>query len=606
MHSPTKTSTTFTARQIAARFSGHDCIGRPIRRGSMYAVVLGCSAIVACLAIASLHTVRLHGKLNVQAQDWLQARDFAESGLAYWQQQQQQRSPSDPAYTLEELSQLDDQGDGFRIVARSSPLGNNLDGVTEVEAVGISGEAVQRLSARFEARPTLYPGLRGALVSLDDIDLVGCHATSNHWAICSDKITFTDNVNYAYMAMNALARKGYTNGSYRVNGRQLTGGQWPSSLPSFNPAEATYPGKYYESQGIVIPGDSLPLGGAEMLSNPGLESGVVTPWSLSGTPGSLTMASITKYQGSWSGLVTGRSASSVVPQQNVTAQILKGRPYQCSVWIRPTNQMTVSIGFRIRRVGFGGWLSQNSSGVTCDANKWTRVSGTITPTWDAPLDRADLVINTSNASSFHFDSVSMIDNSRSAGVRYLERCILSETINPYGAQQPSPLGIYVLDCPNEELVIRDCRLQASLYVRSTKKVWLNGSILWQPPGLNYPALIANGEIEENFDPHGIDEFTLGFPINPPTCPLYGQSDADIGDWGYNELDGLFFGAKKVILRGREYFDAPIFAGDDIEARRTYLSIYFPSDLISNPPPGFYPPPTVKQLVPSSVRESIAP
>jgi hypothetical protein len=569
----------------------------------MYAVVLGCSAVVACLAIASLHSVRLQGKLNVQAQGWLQARDFAESGLAYWQQQQQQRSPSDPAYALEEISQLNDQGHGFRIVARSSPLGNNTDGATEVDAVGISGEAVQRLSARFEARPTLYPGLRGALVSLDDIDLFGCYATSNHWAISSDKTTFTDNANYAYMAMNTLARNGYSNGSNRVNGRQLTGGQWPSSLPSFNPADATYPGKYYESRGIVIAGTSLPLGGAEMLSNPGFESGLVTPWSLSGTPGSLNSASITVYQGSRSGLVGLRSSHTVVPQQDVTTQILKGRPYQCSVWIRPSSQMVVSIGFRIRRVGFGGWLSQNTPAFICDAAKWTRVWGTVTPTWDAPLERADLVINTSNSSNYHFDSVSMIDNGRTPGLRYLERCILSETVNPFGTQQTSPQGIYVIDCPSEQLMIRDCRLQATLYVRSTRKVWLAGSILWQPPGLNYPALIANGDIEEEFNPDGINEFSLGFPINPPTCPLYGQSDNDIGDWWYNELDGLFFSAGNIILRGREYFDAPIFAGNDIEARRTHLDIYVPSDLIMNPPPGFYPPPTVKQLVPSSVQES---
>ena len=92
--------------------------------------------------------------------------------------------------------------------------------------------------------------------------------------------------------------------------------------------------------------------------------------------------------------ITGRTGAWNGPAQDVTSRITNGRAYTTSVWVR-TQSGTPSAKATLALTA-GGTTSylQLTPAATVNANGWTLLSGTATPSWSGTLSRAVLYVET--------------------------------------------------------------------------------------------------------------------------------------------------------------------------------------------------------------------
>jgi hypothetical protein len=132
--------------------------------------------------------------------------------------------------------------------------------------------------------------------------------------------------------------------------------------------------------------------GGNLLTNPGIEDGL-TGWQVNGS-GTLAASTSTVRSGTRSLAITGRTGSWNGPGQDVTSRMTSGKSYATSVWVRtqsgtPEAKATLA-------VTAGGTTSylQLTPAATVNANGWTQLSGTATPSWSGTLTRATLYVET--------------------------------------------------------------------------------------------------------------------------------------------------------------------------------------------------------------------
>jgi hypothetical protein len=69
-------------------------------------------------------------------------------------------------------------------------------------------------------------------------------------------------------------------------------------------------------------------------------------------------------------------------------------------------------------------------------------------------------------------------------------CLLSPTSNPYGATNPN--GVYRIDCADQKIVFKDCRVVGTIIlVRTAVDSTIESAVNWQPARADYPVLITD-------------------------------------------------------------------------------------------------------------------
>ena len=217
--------------------------------------------------------------------------------------------------------------------------------------------------------------------------------------------------------------------------------------------------------------------------------------------------------------------------------------------------------------------------------------------------RAEFQIGTELRSSYHFDSVSIQDAEREVGTRYIENVRLGFSNNPFGAGSVSANGIYVISLPGENLVIRNSRINGTLVIQDSDGVEFKDAISWEPSGRNFPALISKEEIKDYTSGTSLDESVIGVNLNPSDTPYQGDSNTTATDRYPTVVSGAIVSSRDIRLEGVASYSGPIMSDDDIRVDCPNLSIQFPSDMLLNPPPGFYGDPP-KMLINSSSYQSI--
>jgi arabinoxylan arabinofuranohydrolase len=132
--------------------------------------------------------------------------------------------------------------------------------------------------------------------------------------------------------------------------------------------------------------------GGNLLTNPGMEDGT-SGWQVNGS-GTLTAGTSTVRSGTRSLAITGRTGAWNGPAQDVTSRITNERAYTTSVWVR-TQSGTPSAKATLALTA-GGTTSylQLTPAAAVNANGWTQLSGTATPSWSGTLSRAVLYVET--------------------------------------------------------------------------------------------------------------------------------------------------------------------------------------------------------------------
>jgi hypothetical protein len=578
------------------------------RQGSLYPIVMGVTALIACLAVAGLELSRVAGKANQQLREQLEARRMAQAGLEYWQRQFNAQSLKDPSGPLDVKL---DENTGFNVSASLSPLGANSQGAAQVTSVGRYRSAIQRLTARYEARPTLYEGFRTSLYSNDaSINHSWSTVYANHWSIAKQNTTSSS----SNLFLDAMTGNLFTGTMSNFRQRRIASIPWDMSTASFDPNHAAYPGAAYLNHpgAITI---QPPRGGDQLLVNSNFANGT-DPW-YSNSSALLTWDTTRGYNSSSSARVTNRLSGSDSPVQDISDLLVKNASYAAQVFIRPSATASFRLFIRFHYSPPTSPTTITSGSNTLNGNQWTNLNWNFVynGTSSQPT-KIELGISSNTNVIFNFDTFTLYNQSRNSGIAYIQNVVLSDTYNPFSHNNASPstAGIYVVDCRGASARIENARIRSTLVFTNCSGVDLRGGIVWDIPNRSYPAIIATSAVTDNttLDSWGesyLSEWDVAFNVNPTHTPYWGSADSDYSDSFPCFIDGAIFSTSSVSLgnsdssRGKiRWLTGPILSKESLAVRNTTKDIWFDSNMILNPPPGFYPSFTPMRLIPSSIDE----
>ena len=566
------------------------------RAGSIYIVAMGTSLIVVCLAMASLQAVRVQRRINDELSQIANAKKLAQSGIEFAQQKIITDSAWRTYFTHGTPVTRTTTGGSFSVTLTDPVDGVIANQTTDpiiVTSTGNFGSASQKLTAYLEPQRQLFAACRSALYAPTEILFEGCTITANQWAYCDNQITTIAN---PIVNMNCLAGILYKT-SRGYSQRAVLGGKWPMDKPDLLPTSSGYVGKYYIDNGVTINASDLPTGGTELIKNAGFITDTAN-W----TPNLCTIAAVTEGL-SKSCLVSNRTWTLGSPVQDITQHMLKGRNYTVTFYVRSVSKGNFYPLIVLNSSGSVLPIQLAGSVVPVAKNVWTRVSSTINVTWSGVLTKAEFRIGNTGLNNYNFVDASLLNENRIAGTRYIENVVLGNTANPFGSGIISLNGIYSLNVPGENLLIRDSRINASLVVQNASNVEILNAVSWEPTGRNFPALIANARINDLTSVTSLIEDTVGVNFNPAASPYQGVSDADANDSYPSAITGAIVSTGEIRLEGRSTLSGPIHSGTIIRAKSSTININFPSDIILNPPPGFFADPPKMRLITSSVQSA---
>ena len=559
-------------------------------------MAMGTSLIVVCLAIAGLQAVRLQRRINDESSQSANAEKLAQAGIEFAQHRILTDANWRSFFTHGVPVTRNTTGGSFSVTLtdpKDGVIANQSTDPAVVTCTGTFGSASQKLTAYLEPQNQLFASCRSALYAPTSIAFNGCTITSNQWAYCDNQISNTANpdVNMNCLASNLI---GNPNGFKQ---RKVQGGVWPMDKLDLVTSSGTYVGKYYIDNSVVINASDLPTGGTEMIKNGHFDTNTAN-WS--GVNCTLSRDTVQKRAGVASCRVSAQGFLST-PVQDITEHMIKGRRYNVSLWIRTTEDQDISPIIALQ--GSGSVLPVMKSGpvVVALSGEWTQISFNTDVTWTGTLTKAEFMISSERNSEYHFDSVSIMDAERQPGTRYIENVVLGSGNNPYGMKTVSSNGIYSINAGTEKLLIRDCRINGTLVMQSANKVELRSALLWEPSGRNFPALIANAPIDDLTTKTALSEVTIGINTNPASTPYQGVSDTDATDTQPSQIMGAIVSTGNIVLDGVSTLSGPVYSGSTINVTSDNLNIDFQSDMILNPPPGFFAATPKMRLITSSVQ-----
>lgn len=116
--------------------------------------------------------------------------------------------------------------------------------------------------------------------------------------------------------------------------------------------------------------------------------------------------------------------------------------------------------------------------------------------------------------------------------------VLSPTLNPFGTANAR--GIYVIDCENKKLVLRNSRVVGTLIIINPGSgTELTDSVLVEAPD-GQPALLVRGNIDCKLRSEDLDEAAHNTNFNPTGAPFFAATDTDRTDVYPSLFQGLVF------------------------------------------------------------------
>ena len=150
----------------------------------------------------------------------------------------------------------------------------------------------------------------------------------------------------------------------------------------------------------------------------------------------------------------------------------------------------------------------------------------------------------------------------------MERILLSPTNNPYGETNPD--GLYSMNCDDQKVVIRQCRIVGTLILIDPKDdSSIDDSINWQPARADYPALIVQGTKFTIKTDQDLDEDHIEQDLNMPGETGYGDDEQVFP----NEINGLVYATGELILDKDIVIKGTVIAAGDIELKDCSSCVY---------------------------------
>lgn len=553
------------------------------RTGTIYALVLISSSIVATIGLASLQLLRLQGQRATGGNDLIEARIYARAALEVGML----KVRNDPKWrkTLGNGAWVSNQsiGNGTYSISAVDPIDNDVtNGANHpliLTGTGAKGASSFSTSVRLEVALPTGSCLESSMVSGSNTTISGATLTSDQTV--NANATFTGS---SGATINANVQ------AWSVKGSTYTKTKTAKSAAKALPDPSTV-FSYYLTNGTEIPYTSLPQWTQpEMITNPWFETDT-SGWY---TVGSCTLqrSASQARQGSYSLLVSGRSTTTAVAAQDLTpaslALLCNGHQYDFTLPILSTGNCNAQLKLTITD-STGTTQSFSSSSDFLFSYFWYDLNVTLTPTWTGTVTKATVSVTLDTRSSYYMDNVTLTDVTYPYNSYVIDRKLLSPTVNPFGGTVNSQ-GIYVINCNSKDVIIADSRIVGTLVLTSPgSNSVIEGSISWEPAIVNYPALLVDDSIAINFNSVGLSEATMLVNLNPSGTPfpfLGGTSNNVSTDSYPSKINGIVYCANDLTFNGAPTISGVVVAADKIRVNATSLNLQYINSYLTNIPPGF--------------------
>ena len=198
----------------------------------------------------------------------------------------------------------------------------------------------------------------------------------------------------------------------------------------------------------------------------------------------------------------------------------------------------------------------------------------------------------SSALSYYTSHGTAIAFASLGGSNTLQNLLLSPGNNPYG--QPDPQGIYVIDCANQAIHVKNMRLVGTLVLLNVPAgSTVEQSINMAPAVANFPTLLVNGTIQFVQTNTPLSESSLAVNFNPPGTPYGGVSNSTMTDTYPSQIVGLTYVSGNLSCNGNAVCSGTLVVGGALSVQGALSATYDPT-WYQKPPPGFYvqPPPMI--------------
>lgn len=547
-------------------------------RGSIYLTVLGSSLIVTVIGMSALAAVRIQRQVDQTNHDLAQARLLARSALELGMLQIR----DDPRWrTRGEGPWFSDRpmADGRMSLTVSDPLGGGFSdpqGPAALTGEGHVGVARYRMQTQVTTTRGLG-AMESAMQAGDDITFDGLTVACNQAVMANDDIEAT----------NGAVVFGDIEAGDHISGASFMGRTAEHADRRQMPDRSTV-FAYYLAQGTPISYNDLPRTGPNLLENAAME-GVVTPWVPTGYA-TLDVSTFNPHAGSGCLRVSDRSGWWDGPGQDIRDRVIHDMQYEAEVWVRMLAITDfVNIVVWVRDDDGDRWYAGNWQTV---GTAWTRVTSAFRIRWKGTLRECRIYTATAGSNQdFYVDDMALRRvEPDGPGIR---RAVLSPAVNPFGAGQTNPQGIYVLDCDGRDVRIENARIVGTLVlIDPGAGSRIAGSVHLEPARVNYPALLVSGGLTIAMDDAGLSEAAIGVNLNPPQTPFPyndgagGDTDGDLDDAYPSLIRGLVYASDDLTFDGRCAVEGLVIAHDDIVARGVTLTLRYQSIYLNDPPPGF--------------------
>lgn len=166
----------------------------------------------------------------------------------------------------------------------------------------------------------------------------------------------------------------------------------------------------------------------------------------------------------------------------------------------------------------------------------------------------------------------------------IDRMLISPVTNPYGATTNAD-GIYVIDCTNRPLEIKNSRILGTLVIINCTLLTLDKSICWEPARQDLPALVANCPIEIKMDAKSFTESSVARNMNPPGVPYRGLTNSTQTETIASVLSGVYFTTGNVLFSsGNPTLEGRLIAGGTVTIKSS--TVRFRENIAELQIPGF--------------------
>jgi hypothetical protein len=146
-----------------------------------------------------------------------------------------------------------------------------------------------------------------------------------------------------------------------------------------------------------------------------------------------------------------------------------------------------------------------------------------------------------------------------------------------------PYGVYVVDAGGNDLIIRDCRIAATLVLLNVRTLTIAGSVNWEPAEPGMPALILQGDLDMQPDAAELRESVQGVNFNPSSSPYQGVADVDTGDSYSNMIRGIVYVSGNAQVRSNSAIVGSMLVGGSVAVTGT---VHLRAQLPAITPTGF--------------------